>query len=208
MAPVNAQPLVSPVVAPRRWSSRTHRWLSGLAWLCFALTVVAYFAADTYYRVDRVLPSAVGLACATALLAGATAFDAHRGERRWTVPTMIVGPVVLIGLVALSVPWVGTGQVSAARSPDGRSTVVVTEALAVIDPVWEVRVRQNSGLLARQWYAGCVNGDDPNNTFKGIAWINDTTFEVLTDTGQPQRVSIDPAGHAIGTVSTGDDICP
>jgi hypothetical protein len=183
----------------RRWSRRTHRWR-------FALAILVFFAGD-YYVVDRMLPPVFWFLTVSTLMHMASSFDERRGQPAWGLPALVG---VLVVLVAFGVYTVRSGDasVTSVRSPDGRFTAVVTEGTAMIDPIWNMSVHQNAGLLSRKWTAGCVNGDDPTNAYESIAWVNNTTLEVRTESGQRIRVGIDATGRPLNRVTTHDEICP
>jgi hypothetical protein len=91
-------------------------------------------------------------------------------------------------------------------SPDGSSVVVVTEGAAMIDPVWDLSVRQSSWLVARSWPVGCFNGDDPNNGFESIRWTSPTQLEATAGSGHKYVVTIDQSdSRPSRTISVGCD---
>ncbi|MDQ2758638.1 MAG: hypothetical protein M3Y71_19110 [Actinomycetota bacterium] len=68
----------------------------------------------------------------------------------------------------------------------------MTHGWAVIDPVWDVSVRQSPGLVARSWPVGCFNGDDRNNGLESIRWISPTRLEATAGSGLTYVVTVDP----------------
>jgi hypothetical protein len=70
----------------------------------------------------------------------------------------------------------------------------------VIDPTWRVSIRQNSGLLARDWKVGCFSGDtgqynfdhverDGRSTLVVTILRGSTTVVVNPATGRPRPVT-------------------
>jgi hypothetical protein len=108
---------------------------------------------------------------------------------------------VLYLLVALVTPH---GQVASERSPTGSLEFQVTEGAAMIDPVWELRVRRHAGLLSRQWSAGCLNGDDDNNSFRKAKWTGPESVAVTVGDGRVLQLHLDPAtGRPLRSLVTG-----
>jgi len=91
-------------------------------------------------------------------------------------------------------------------SPDGRSVLVVTEGADVIDPLWNLSVRQPSTFVARTWEVGCFNGDDPDNSLVSVAWISPTQIEAVAESGNRYLITVDPSdARPSQTISVGCD---
>lgn len=118
--------------------------------------------------------------------------------RRWVQVLVLTGAVLvaaawaLVGsvLVALS----GDGEIVATESaPDAAYVAVVrSTSSGFIDPAWVVSIRQTSGLTAREHEIGCLDGDDPEGTFRAVRWIDAERLEVRTS-GHVAIVRVDPA---------------
>ena len=95
-------------------------------------------------------------------------------------------------------------QIVRERAQAGQLEVRVLERAVVVDTVWELRVRQPAGLLSKEWSAGCLNGDNPDDSFESVKWVGATRLEVLVADGRVLHVDLDPAtGRPIGPVTTG-----
>lgn len=134
--------------------------------------------------------SAVLLTLALFLLAACLApvRGGWRNAARGIVATCFA--VLWLGAAMLSVLVADFGE-SRHVSPDGRSVLVVTEGAAMIDPVWDLSVRQSSWLVARSWPVGCFNGDDPSNAFESVRWISPTQVEATDGSGRKYLVTIE-----------------
>ena len=185
-----------------------------LAWSCVTVgvspgvvaTVGIAGTATDYLIVDRVtrhMDIAVLLTLALFLLSACLA-PVSGG---WRAPAR----AIVAGCLAAS--WLGAAvltllmaddEESRYVSPDGSSVLVVTRGAAMIDPVWDLSVRQSSWLVARSWPLGCLNGDDPDNGLESIRWISPTKIEVTTGSGLKYLVTIDPRdSRPSRTVSVG-----
>ena len=203
-----SQPEEAPAVDRSRWSRRTHYVLFALSGLCVALASLVFFAGDTYFVVDRILPPALWFMAICTLLNMATSFDERRGQPSWGLRTL-VGVVLLWVAFGVHTVWsANTEDLSSVRSPDGRFTAVVTEGTSTIEPTWDVTVHQNAGLLSRRWDAGCISRDDPAIANDSLVWVDDTTFEVRTDSGQQLRATLDNTGRPLSRVTNDDASCP
>jgi hypothetical protein len=195
-------------VSQARWSIRTHRVLNVLSGLLMLGAVARLAFGGDLLWVDRVLPSWWWLFSGSLLLKSAESNDRQRGRPvRW-VPTalaVVAGTVLAGGLV---LAWVHPSErVDAVESPDARLTAVVTEGAAMIDPVWHLTVRQNRGLLSRQWDIGCLNGDDPANAYESLTWTSPTTIEVRTGGGERLPVDLADDGRPLDRVAVGTSFC-
>lgn len=188
----------------RRWSSRTRLWMYASSALATALCFWVLSNRDTYYMIGRLVPSPAWFLLIAILLSASALWDQRRGHAAWGTPALTVALVVCTAIAFLSVRAADSDQVSSTTSPDGRFTVVVTEGAAMIDPLWNVTVRQNAGLTSRQWYAGCLNGDDPQYAYTDTVWTEPSTFEVVSDGGRRVRVRVDPSGRPLDRVFTPD----
>ena len=97
-----------------------------------------------------------------------------------------------------------TGSDRAAERPSGGLEVRVIGGALLIDTVWGLRVRRPAGLLTREWSAGFLNGDDPDNGFVSVRWNGPQTLVVTAQDGRVVRVDLDPAtGRTLRLVVTG-----
>ena len=95
-------------------------------------------------------------------------------------------------------------QIVSQRAPGGQLEFRVIEGARVIDTVWELRVRRLDGLLSKEWSAGCLNGDDPDDGFESVKWIGPDNVAVTVTDGRVLRVDLDPAtGRPFRPVATG-----
>jgi hypothetical protein len=161
-----------------------------------------------YLIVDRVtghVAGAVLLTLALFLLAACVApvSVGWRAPARALIASCLA--VCWLGAAVLTVLVADLGE-SRYVSPDGSSVVVVTEGAAMIDPVWDLSVRQSSWLVARSWPVGCFNGDDPNNGFESIRWTSPTQLEATAGSGHKYVVTIDQSdSRPSRTISVGCD---
>lgn len=108
------------------------------------------------------------------------------------------------GLISMFVFGAPHDQIASERSTAGSLEFRVIEGAAVIDPVWILRVRHSAGLLTREWSAGCLNGDDPADSFVKVKWIGPERVAVTVEDGRVLNVDLDPAtGRPARSVSTG-----
>jgi hypothetical protein len=71
-----------------------------------------------------------------------------------------------------------------------------------------VTIRENHGLSARQWRAGCLNGDDDRDSYSSMAWTGPHTLTVRTLGGAELLPETDPtSGQPINWISSGYAIC-
>jgi hypothetical protein len=95
-------------------------------------------------------------------------------------------------------------EVVSQRGPAGQLEFRVIQGRQVIDTVWELRVRRPGGLLSKEWSAGCLNGDDPDDGFVAVKWIDPESVAVSVADGRVLRVDLDPAtGRPLRPVVTG-----
>jgi hypothetical protein len=85
------------------------------------------------------------------------------------IVVVVVGvPVTILGAVlgTWMHQWWQEPELESHPAPDGRGTpyevVVRSSNAAVIDPAWDLQIRQTAGIGARQWDVGCMNGDSPD----------------------------------------------
>ena len=75
---------------------------------------------------------------------------------------------------------------------------------------WLIRVpsqraiRRQAGLLSKEWSAGCLNGDNPDDGFESAKWIGPESVAARVTDGRVLRVDLDPAtGRPFRPVVTG-----
>ncbi|WP_241473396.1 hypothetical protein [Mycolicibacterium neoaurum] len=87
-------------------------------------------------------------------------------------------------------------------APTGGMELVVLRgnALMAPDPVWELRVRTDAGLLSREYDLGCVNADMVS--LKGIGWAGPGVIRAVLSDGIVD-IAVDDAGRPARTVDGG-----
>lgn len=76
----------------------------------------------------------------------------------------------------------------ALNSPSGGQVLIVESGSHAIDPIWHLRLEETSGLAARYWNIGCINGDYLD--YSGARWISDNLIELtIDDTKVPLAVA-------------------
>jgi hypothetical protein len=110
--------------------------------------------------------------------------------------------------VAVAIAWALLGTafawslgpnivVAEEESPNGRYAVVVEEQDGPLETYWHVSIRQTSGVLAREWNLGCLDGDNPAVSFRRAKWASsgrlrlkllehEVEVPVETNTGEPR----------------------
>lgn len=110
---------------------------------------------------------------------------------------------LLLGTAGYAVLFAPTGHTTY-PAPGGRTALVVTDDIAVIDPLWILTVRQTSPWAARTWPVGCFNGDNPDNSLTSVAWTSPTRLQIETGGGSSFAVEIDPTtGRPSSTATAG-----
>jgi hypothetical protein len=122
----------------------------------------------------------------------------------------VVRVLVILGFCFLLSAAVLLGALSVVEgesrypSPDGRSILMVSEGIDMIDTQWEVTVQQSSPLLARTWVVGCFNDDDMDNGLASIEWVSSTLIEAKDGSGRTHQVAVDPRNtQPASTLSVG-----
>lgn len=123
------------------------------------------------------------------------------------VVVVIVGaPVTILGAVfgTWMHYWWQEPELESHPAPDGRGTpyevVVRSSNAAVIDPAWELQIRQTAGIGARQWELGCLNGDSPDQGYDHVRWRDRSHLVVTTHGGAVITVTVDPrSGEPLDT---------
>lgn len=156
---------------------------------------IGYFFAADYVWADRLFGHYVALGGGAWLLGGLSVVRAARPHTRIAIAlTMLFvtsSALLLIGGASFAVLDSGREVVGVAPSPDGRATAVITAEPWAIDTVYRVTIRENRGLLARQWYAGCLNGDDPADAYDSMRWTGPTTLALRTGDGRELQLRTD-----------------
>ena len=63
-----------------------------------------------------------------------------------------------------------TKVVAEELSPNGQYAVVVEERDGPLETYWHVSVRQTTGVWAREWKLGCLDGDNPAVASRRAQW--------------------------------------
>lgn len=121
---------------------------------------------------------------------------------------LVLGAVAAFGYAGFgALDWMAGSQqhqILRERAPAGQLEFRVIEGAQIIDTVWELRVRRPAGLLSKEWRAGCLNGDNPDDGFVGVKWIGPESVAVTVADGRVLRVDLDPAtGRPLRPVVTG-----
>lgn len=179
---------------------------SGAA-LLVALAILGVFNPSGHVVISTLFdhPWAFGVFVLTAL---AVACWVGPGPVAVRATGLTLGAIAAFGCAgAGALNWMAGGpgdQIVRERAPAGQSEVRVLERAVVVDTVWELRVRQPAGLLSKEWRAGCLNGDNPDDSFESVKWVGATRLEVLVADGRVLHVDLDPAtGRPIRPVTTG-----
>lgn len=109
---------------------------------------------------------------------------AARAQGRAALAVAAVGIMMLVVLLGLSRGW-GSEWAEPDRSyraPDGRHVLIVDSSSAYVDPIWDLRLEETSGLTARYWALGCVNGDFDELT--SVRWVADNELALTVDDGE------------------------
>lgn len=116
-----------------------------------------------------------------------------RTRTRAALAAAAVGTMMLVMLMALWHAWGSDWEEPdrSYRSPDGRHVLIVDSTSAYIDPLWNLRLEETSGLTARYWSLGCVNGDFDELT--SVRWVTSHELAFNVDAGE-KHVTIDSHG--------------
>lgn len=116
-----------------------------------------------------------------------------RGVKVVTVllTTSAVGALVLIGAVFR----VGTPE--SVRVSDTNYEVLVTEGLAVIDPLWIVSIRDTRGVFARESEIACINGDSPDNSLESVVMDGEGRLVLTSFDRGDVTVTLNPRGEVV-----------
>ena len=205
LTPLRLPGLTPPLPDRRRWSTRTHHLLSALAVAIFLVGVVSYFGGAHYYFIDRVLPDWGWFFCASLIPRAAAAFDENRGNRAQSFPPLLAAGTAAVALAAMTFIAPPTPHTVSSSSPSGATTAVFT--VGVGSRYGQLDLHQNRGALSRLWYAGCLNGEQPDDAFADMAWSSSTTLVVRTKGGQRLVIRTDPTGRPLNHVTTGENYC-
>ncbi|MGW0163330.1 hypothetical protein ACWDUN_28815 [Mycobacterium sp. NPDC003323] len=87
-------------------------------------------------------------------------------------------------------------------APGGGMELVVFTGSATFapDPIWELRIRTDAGLLSREYDLGCVNADVVS--LNGIGWVGPRVIRVVLSNGIVD-IAVDDAGRPDRTVDGG-----
>jgi hypothetical protein len=178
----------------------------------FVLLIAAWLGATNpggYVWVERLLHHSFlfGVAVLT-LLSAAIGSRFRPSFRRTAVLLVVVVPLVAhLGwpLVFLQLQSLGLKELRQIPAPgDAPYTAVVSEGTAVIDPVWVVSIRQSRGILSREWQVGCLDGDAPQDGYKGMIWLSPTELSIRTEDGRQLSVQVDDdSGQPRNPIATG-----
>jgi hypothetical protein len=161
--------------------------LSTLAWV----KPLGYsFAPWTFHHVLApllVISSSFGLAGVMLTRAAVS----PRWQRVWAGCASVLAVVGTVWLV------LGHEDATYVDSPAGKDLrVVIKEGFTFLDPQWIVSIRHTVGFgLVRDREVACLDGDDPNNTLRGVAWLSADSIRINTDGAGSPEVRISSSGR-------------
>lgn len=172
--------------------------------VCLWLLVGAGFVLTDYYRLRPFLfhPVIFGVAGSMALAMAIGLLIRHQVVK-WSAVVLVVlaglgwGGIVLFALLLAGGP---ESEVKRLASPDGGMELVVFSGGGfTIDPITSVRVYTNNGLLSRQNYLGCFNGE--RDGLKEVEWMGPRTVRIELSRGGTTTVVLDDGGRPDQTTS-------
>ncbi|WP_139334894.1 hypothetical protein [Mycobacterium sp. GA-1841] len=168
------------------------------------LLVLAGFLLSDYYRLRPFLhhPVIFGVVGSMAL-AVALGLVIRNQVLKWLAVVLVVlaglgwGGIVLF---ALLVAGGHESEVERLPSPNGDMELAVFVGGGfTIDPIATVRVYTNNGLLSRENYLGCFNGD--RDGLKEVEWTGPRTVRVELSRGGTTTIALDDRGRPDQTIS-------
>jgi hypothetical protein len=189
------------------------RLLAAVALVILSGAAIGFFFAADYVWADRLFGHYLGIAACAWLLGGFLVARATRHLTRVAIPFTILfvtsSVLLLIGGGLIALMDSAREVVGVATSPDRRFTAVVTAEPSPIDTVYRVTIRQEAGLLARKWSAGCLHGDNHANGYDSMRWTGPSTLTLRTGDGRELVLRTDPStGRPRNVVSAGiTDLC-
>ena len=199
--------MISTSAAPARVSPRLALVFYSVAILLAALAMLGVFNPGGYVVVAVLFdhPFVFGVLVLAAL---AVACWVGPGPVAMRATGLTLGAVAAFGYAGFgALNWMSGSpqhQIVTERAPAGQLEFRVIEGAQVIDTVWELRVRRPAGLLSKEWSAGCLNGDNPDDGFASVKWIDNHSIAVTVTDGRILRVDLDPAtGRPLRPVVTG-----
>ena len=158
--------MISTSAAPARVSPRLALVFYSVAILLAALAMLGVFNPGGYVVVAVLFdhPFVFGVLVLAAL---AVACWVGPGPVAMRATGLTLGAVAAFGYAGFgALNWMSGSpqhQIVTERAPAGQLEFRVIEGAQVIDTVWELRVRRPAGLLSKEWSAGCLNGDNPDD---------------------------------------------
>jgi len=202
-----SQEMISASAAPARVSPRLALVFYSVAVLLAALAMLGVFNPGDYVVISVLFdhPFLFGVLVLAALAVACWAGPGPVAMRATGLTLGIVAAFGFAGFGALN--WMAGSpqhQIVSQRAPAGQMEFRVIEGAQVIDTVWELRVRRPAGLLSKEWSAGCLNGDNPDDGFESVKWIGPESVAVTVTDGRVLRVDLDPAtGRPLRRLVTG-----
>ena len=128
-------------------------------------------------------------------------------SRRLRTAVIVLGVVVaVVWALAGAYVWSLFRQpelmsVSAPAGSGSSYELVVRESSdGLLDPAWVLSIRQTGSPFAREWYLGCMSGDDPQAGFKSAEWRDRGNLLVTVEAGNTHTVTVDPStGKPLGS---------
>lgn len=83
-------------------------------------------------------------------------------------------------------------------------TIRLQRSMAGLGPdmVMSLSVRNDGGLLSREWNLGCFNDDVPDDTFDSVKWTGPSSVEIRVVDGRTFPVALDPDSGRPQTTAT------
>ncbi|AIY45252.2 hypothetical protein [Mycolicibacterium fortuitum] len=179
--------------------------LSAIVGVFFCGLVASGFLLLDYYRLRPFLlhPVIFGVAGCVAL-----ALAWGLGIRQPVVKWLGVVLIVVVGVVWGGMAWFAMALAGGGRghesqrlpSPNGDMEMVVFSGGGItIDPITSVQVYTDRGLLSRENYLGCVNGE--HDGLKAVEWTGPRTVRVELLRGGTTTITLDDRGRPDQTIS-------
>ncbi len=147
-------------------------------------------------------PFALGL-LACVLMALAAGGLSSRWLRATVITLSVLGAVGALLLGLLASMFGGREEAGFVDGP-GPYGIRLQRSMAGLGPdglTW-LKVHRDAGLLSREWDLGCVNDDDPSDTFDSVKWTGPSSVEIRVADGRAFPVALDPAsGRPRTTIS-------
>jgi hypothetical protein len=182
--------------------------LTGAALLLYGAMWVGTANPGGFVWVERLLhhPVVFGLTGSVLLIKAST------GRTPGLVRSLVVAAAVLVSVAAVGLlvvldmmgPMRGAGGAQVPAPAGAPYRALIREGSLMVDPVWVIWIRQDRGLLSREWRVGCLNGDDPADSYEGLTWVSASELRVRIGDGRQLPLRVVPSsGQPSGHIDTG-----